>query len=71
VEIGTFDFQGLWKSRRGFFPVGKNLRQLENTGTDSVIAVAAIRNSVAMMATIGFTLAAFTWVAASEIVRSR
>jgi hypothetical protein len=22
VEIGSFDFQGLWKSRRGLFPVG-------------------------------------------------
>ncbi len=48
----------------------QKLRQLESIGTDSVVT-AAIRNSVAMTATMGFTLAIVAWSAASEMVRTR
>lgn len=49
----------------------QHLKRLKNAETDLGFAVRAIRNSVAMTATIGFTLATFTWPAASEMGRPR
>jgi hypothetical protein len=55
----------------GSMRVIQTLRQLESSETESVIAVRAIRISVAMTATMGFALAMVAWSAASELVRTR